>query len=110
MVKKKKKKEKNFFKKTFEVKKLIKPYPELSPAQRRELVKRIAARTEIKPIKPIVAEPAIEPIEEMFPEEPMEDMFPEEPVIKKPLRIKSDILKHEEGSILTRNKNIFFKE
>jgi len=104
-----KKKKNDFWKKAFEVKKLIKPAPALTPAQRRELVRGIAARTEIKPVMP---EPAIEPIEEMFleePVEPIEEMF-EEPVIKKPLRMKSDILKHEEGSILTRNKNIFFKE
>jgi len=101
-----KKKKNDFFGKRFEVKKVVKPAPVLSPAQRRELVRGIAGRTEIKPV---TVEPTIEPIEEMFPEEPIEKIF-EEPIVKKSLRIKSDILKHEEGSILTRNKNIFFKE
>lgn len=106
MVKKKKKEKKDFFGRKFEVKKLIKPAPMLTPAQRRELVRGIAARTEIKPVE---MEPAIEPVEDMLLEEPIEELF-EEPVKKTPFRIKSDILKHEEGSILTRNKNIFFKE
>lgn len=97
MVKRKKEK-KNLFSRTFEVKKIIKPAPVLTPAQRRELVKEIVTETEIKPIR---VEPAIEPIEEIF-EEPMKKL--------PPLRIKSDLLKDEESSILTRNKNIFFKE
>ncbi len=102
MVKRKKKAKKDFFGRRFEVKKLIKSTPTLSPAQRRELVKGIAARTEIKPVMP---EPAIEVVEEM----PMEEIF-EEPVKKRFFGIKSSILKSEEDSILTRNKNIFFKE
>lgn len=97
-----KKKAKGFFAGKIRVKKLIKPSLALSPAQRRELARRIAVETEIKPV---AVEPAIEGIP--F-EEPVEEIF-EEPVKKRLFGIKSNILKHEEGSILTRNKNIFFK-
>ncbi len=87
-----KKKQKNNL---FTIKKLLKPAPALTTAQKRELVRRIAVETQIKPI-----EPAIE----------VEGISLEEPIGKAPpLKIKSSILKHEDGSILTRNKNIFFK-
>lgn len=81
------------------VKKIFKPAPMLTPVQKRELVKKIAMETEpqIKPIEEIPIEPLEEPVKEIFKK-------------KTPLEIKSSILKSEEGSILTRNKNIFFKE
>lgn len=93
-----KKKKESFFQKKFVVKKVIKPAPALTSTQKRELVRRIVAKTEIEPIR---VEPSIEPAGEIF----------EEPISKlPPFKIRSDILKQENGSILTRNRNIFFKE
>ena len=77
-----------------------KPTPTLSSAQKRELVRRIAIETEIKPIEPTIELPKEVPVEEIF-REPIREA--------PPLRIRSSILKQENGSILTRNKNLFFK-
>ena len=83
------KKVKAFSPKKFAVKRIIRPAPSLTTTQKRKIIQELAI------------EPAIE----------TEGISLEEPIRKASLiEIKSNILKSEDGSILTRSKNIFFRE
>ena len=77
------------------VKRIFKPAPRFTTAQKKKIIEEITTETEMKDV-------VVEPVKELVLEEPK--------IKQTPIKIKSNLLKHEDGSILTRNKNIFFKE